>query len=124
MKYTQEQQKQGAELMQALVEKAWENANFKDQLVKDPMAAIEKLADKNFTMPEGKKVVVEDQTDESVIYLNIPAEPNLNELELTDEQLEMIAGGITPTVIAVAYGFMAGVAFIGAAAGVAAVLKD
>ncbi len=73
MKYTQEQQKQGAELMKALVEKAWENASFKDQLVKNPTAAIEEFTGKGFTMPEGKKVVVEDQTDNSVIYLNIPA---------------------------------------------------
>jgi hypothetical protein len=124
MKYTQEQQKEGAELMTALVEKAWESAAFKDQLLENPMVAIKEFSGKDFTMPEGKKISVEDQTNESVIYLNIPAEPNINELELTEEQLEMVAGGITPTVIAVAYGFMAGVAFIGAAAGVAAVLKD
>lgn len=99
MKYTQEQQKQGAELMKALVEKAWENANFKDQLVKNPTVAIENFTGKNFTMPEGKKVVVEDQTDSSVIYLNIPAEPNLDELELSNEQLELVAGGATPILI-------------------------
>lgn len=124
MKYTQEQQKQGAKLIKALVEKAWENANFKDQLVKNPTAAIEEFTGKEFTMTENKKVVVEDQTDNSVIYLNISAEPNLDGLELTEEQLETISGGLTPTVVAVGYGFMAGVAFIGAAAGVAAVLKD
>ena len=99
MKYTQEQQKQGAELMKALVEKAWENANFKDQLVKNPTVAIENFTGKNFTMPEGKKVVVEDQTDSSVIYLNIPAEPNLDELELSNEQLELVAGGVVPILI-------------------------
>jgi hypothetical protein len=124
MKYTQEQQKQGAELMKALVEKAWENASFKDQLVKNPTAAIEEFTGKGFTMPEGKKVVVEDQTDNSVIYLNIPAEPNLDELELSAEQLEKISGGLTPTFIAVGIGFGAGVAFMAGAAAVAAVLKD
>lgn len=124
MKYTQEQQKKGAELMTALVEKAWESASFKDQLVKDPIVAIKEFAGQNFTMPEGKKVVVEDQTDDSVIYLNIPAEPNLDELELSAEQLEQISGGLTPTFIAVGIGFAAGVAFMGAAAAVAAVMKD
>ena len=106
------------------IEKAWENASFKDQLVKNPTAAIEEFIGKGFTMPEGKKVVVEDQTDNSVIYLNIPAEPNLDELELSAEQLEKISGGLTPTFIAVGIGFGAGVAFMAGAAAVAAVLKD
>ncbi|MFV0247947.1 MAG: class IIb bacteriocin, lactobin A/cerein 7B family [Tenacibaculum sp.] len=39
-----------------------------------------------------------DQTqDTSTIYFDIPAEPNLDELELTEEQLEMVAGGISPS---------------------------
>ncbi len=110
MKYTLEQQIQGAELLKVLVEKAWENANFKDQLVKNPITTIENFTSKKFTLPEDKKIVVDDQTDESVIYLNIPPEPNLSELELTEEQLEMIAGGITPTVVVAAYvgGFVLG----------------
>jgi hypothetical protein len=44
-----------------------------------------------------KKIVVEDQTDESVIYLNIPAKVNIDDLTLTEEQLEQIAGGINST---------------------------
>lgn len=110
MKYTLEQQKQGAELMKALVERAWESANFKDQLVKNPTATIESFTGKKFTLPEEKNLIIEDQTDESLIYLNIPAEPNYNELELTEEQLEMIAGGVTPTVIVAGYvgGFVLG----------------
>lgn len=123
MKYTQEQQKYGAELMNALVEKAWESAAFKDQLLKNPTAAIESFTGNSFKMPEGQKVVVEDQTDESVIYLNIPTEPNFNELELTEEQLEMVSGGITPSFIAIGYGFVAGIALVTGAAAVAAAQK-
>lgn len=110
MKYTLEQQQEGTQLMRVLVEKAWESANFKDQLVKDPIATIENFIGKKFVLPEEKKVVIEDQTDDSIIYFNIPAEPNINELELTEEQLEMIAGGVTPTVIVAAYvgGFVVG----------------
>ena len=108
---TQEQQNKGAEFMQALVQKAWDNANFKDQLVKNPIATIEEFTGKSFIIPEGKKIVAEDQTDDSIIYFNIPAEPNFSELDLTEEQLEMISGGITPTFIAFGYGFAAGVAF-------------
>jgi len=97
MKYTKEQQEKGAELIKTLVEKAWESAAFKDQLVKNPAETIEEFTNKSFSLPDNKKIVVEDQTNESVIYFNIPAEPNFDGLELTDEQLELVAGGITPT---------------------------
>lgn len=93
---TQEQQKQGAELMRTLVEKAWESATFKDQLVKDPVATIESVTGKKSL--ENVKFVVEDQMNDSFIYLNIPAEPNFNELELSDDQLEMVAGGTGVTI--------------------------
>lgn len=112
---TKEQQQKGAELMKTLVEKAWENASFKDQLVNNPAAAIQSLTGK--PVSGDKRIVVEDQTDENVIYLNIPAEPNLDELELNAEQLEQIAGGVTPTiaVVALAVGaFGAGVGLYGA----------
>lgn len=124
MKTKREQQEKSVELIRTFVERAQESASFKDQLVKNPTAAIEEFTGQSLVIPAGKTIVVEDQTNESIIYLNLPAEPDFNELELTEEQLEMIAGGISPTLIAVGYGFMAGVAFIGAAAGVAAVMKD
>jgi len=110
MKYTIEQQEKGAELLKTLVEKAWSSAAFKDQLIKNPEATIQEFTNKSFVLPNNQKIVVEDQTNESVIYFNIPVKPNFNELELTEEQLELVAGGITPTFIAFAYGFSAGVA--------------
>lgn len=110
---TQERQKQGAALMNSLVQKAWESATFKEQLTKNPVSVIESITGEK--MKEDTKIVVEDQTDGSVVYLNIPREPNLEELELTEEQLEMVAGGLTPTFIALGYGIMAGVAIYAAA---------
>lgn len=91
-----EQQKKGAELLKTLTQKAWESASFKEQLVKNPTAAIEQVTGKTLSNLDGKRIVVEDQTDSSIIYLNIPAKLDLNELELTEEQLEMISGGVTP----------------------------
>jgi hypothetical protein len=41
-------------------------------------------------------LVAVDQSDPDCVYLNIPSEPNLDELQLTDEQLEAVAGGGTP----------------------------
>jgi hypothetical protein len=96
MEYTIEQQKKGAELLQTLVQKAWESTTFKEQLINNPVAAIEQVTGKDIKDLGDKKIIVEDQTDESVIYINIPAKISLSELELTEEQLEQIAGGITP----------------------------
>jgi hypothetical protein len=100
MKITQERQKQGSELMQLLLENSWKSDTFKKQLIKEPISTIETLTGSR--IGENAKFIVEDQTDRSVIYFNIPSEPNFDELELTEEQLEMIAGGITPTVLVTA----------------------
>jgi hypothetical protein len=94
---TLEQQEKGAELLKTLAQKAWESTTFKEQLISNPEVAIEQVIGKKLTNFD-KKIVVEDQTDESVIYLNIPAQPKMDELELTEEELEQVAGGITPTV--------------------------
>jgi hypothetical protein len=90
---TIKQQQKGAELMKDLVENAWKSAAFKDQLVKNPTSTIEEFTNKKFTMPENKRLVVEDQTNSSIIFLNIPPKPNYTEMELTDEQLDIVAGG-------------------------------
>jgi hypothetical protein len=83
------------EILQSVLEKAWEDAEFKKELVADPMLAIEKLTGEKLELPNGKKLVILDTTDESTVYLKIPAKESL-ESELTDEQLEMVAGGMGP----------------------------
>ena len=108
MKNTAEQQEKGSELVRTLAQKAWESAAFKEQLIKNPVATIEQVTGKSLPNLNDRRIVVEDQTDESVIYFNIPAKINTDELELTEEQLEMIAGGILPIV---AYAIGAGIGF-------------
>ena len=88
MELTKEQQ-----LLQTVINEAWENETFKKELVTDPIAAIEKLTGDKVSMPEGKTLVVRDQTDEKTIYINIPAEQQLEDVELNEEQLEAVAGG-------------------------------
>lgn len=95
---TFEKNQKGTELLNTLFAKSWEDNAFKMQLIDNPIATIEGITGRNFMMPENKKLVVEDQTDESVVYLNIPAQPNLDELELSDEQLEHVSGGFTPLI--------------------------
>jgi hypothetical protein len=90
MEFTQEQK-----LYAEIVQKAWEDADFKKELVANPVAAIEKFTGKKMNLPEGKTFVVRDQTDESAVYINIPATPKkLVDAELDEAQLEAVAGGI------------------------------
>lgn len=96
MKITQEQINNGEDLINAIIEKAWTDSQFKHQLVNNPTKTISKFVGKELgnKMPNGKELIVMDQTDESKFYLNIPARPTYEE-ELTDQQLELVAGGAT-----------------------------
>ena len=86
MEFTKEQ-----ELFQQVIQEAWENENFKKELLTNPVLAIEKLTGEKVNIPEGKTLVVRDQTNEKTIYINIPAQQN--DVELNEEQLEAVAGG-------------------------------
>lgn len=91
MKLTKEQK-----LFKTIVEKAWEDADFKAALQRDPVNAIEALTGERLNIPAGKTMKVYDQTDQTKVYINIPAEPSMDDMELTDEQLEIVAGGGDP----------------------------
>lgn len=91
MEFTKEQK-----LFQSIVQKAWEDSAFKAELMTNPVSAIEALTGEQINLPEGKTIVVRDQTDDSVVYINIPAEPNMEDVELNEEQLEIISGGGNP----------------------------
>ena len=88
MEFTQEQ-KSYAEIVQ----KAWESPEFKSELMANPATAIEKFLGMKLDLPVGKTLVVRDQTDESTVYINIPAKRNIDDVELNEEQLEVAAGG-------------------------------
>lgn len=86
-------QKKSQELLQTIIQKAWEDDSFKQELVANPLEAIEKATGERIHLPKGKTLIVKDQTDESIVYINIPAEVNVEDMELNEEQLEVIAGG-------------------------------
>jgi len=88
MEITQEQK-----LYQEVVQKAWEDAEFKAELVANPVSAIENLIGQKLNIPEGKTLVVRDQTDDSTVYINIPANQNMEDVELNEDQLEAVSGG-------------------------------
>lgn len=84
---------QGQKVYGEIVQKAWEDSQFKNDLIANPIETIEKFTGNKVNLPKGQTLVVKDQTDESLVYINIPRKVNIDEMELTDEQLEMVAGG-------------------------------
>lgn len=103
MENTQEQK-----LNAQVIAKAWEDVNFKRELIERPIETMETLTGHKINLPEGQKLVVVDQMDENVVFFNIPRKIDLNSLELTEEQLEQVAGGATPA--AFLYGIGMGIA--------------
>lgn len=87
------QQEKSQELLHKIVNKAWEDEAFKQDLLADPINAIEKATGEKVNLPEGKTLIVRDQTDTSTVYVNIPTDPNMVDAELSEGQLEAVAGG-------------------------------
>lgn len=104
-----------------LIEKSWKDPEFKRQVVSDPKGMFEKHLGQK--LPETLKIFIHEE-DANTLYFSIPPAPsNLN--ELSDEDLEKVAGGtdiiatlIVTAEIALTLGFSAAVgATVGAAAG-------
>ncbi|MEO1012687.1 MAG: NHLP leader peptide family RiPP precursor [Bacteroidota bacterium] len=76
--------------LNTLISKCWEDETFKHELIANPVEAIEKLSGKPLDL-NGKKIVVTDQTDPATVHINIPSNPN--DMELTEAELETVAGG-------------------------------
>lgn len=91
MELTKEQK-----VLQSVINKAWEDNAFKQALITNPIPVIEDLTNVRIKIPEDKTIVVCDQTDSSIVFINIPAQQNMDDVELTEEQLEIVAGGGDP----------------------------
>ena len=70
MKFT-EKQKKSQELLQKIIHKAWKDKTFKQELINNPIGAIEKATGQHIDLPTGKTLIVKDQTDTSYIYISI-----------------------------------------------------
>ncbi len=75
-----------------LVLKAWEDEEFKQRLVSDPKAVIAEKYGAELPDAIDVKVVEENM---QTLYIVLPAKP-LNNNELSDDQLENVAGGGYP----------------------------
>ena len=77
------------ELTKKLILTAWSDSAFKKELIENPKAAIEK--ELNTKLPDDVNVKVVE-IDNKTLLLPIPVKP---EGELTEEQLESVAGGLS-----------------------------
>jgi len=91
---TQEHQIKVEELLASLTYKSNNDSKFKKLYISNPREVLSKEYGQEFIIPEGQELVVEDQTDSSIVFINIPRVPqNIDNFHLTDEQLECVAGG-------------------------------
>ena len=74
------------EFEEKIINKAWKDENFKKALLDNPQETFKQLG---LQIPESIEIkVVEESTN--VLYLVLPVNPNAE--ELTDEQLDLVAG--------------------------------
>jgi hypothetical protein len=72
-----------------LIEKAWKDPAFRKEIVKDPKGMLEKHTGQK--LPDQLKIFVYEE-DANTLHFSIPPAPS-NRTELSDEQLEKVAGG-------------------------------
>jgi hypothetical protein len=74
----------------AIFERCYQDEAFKQEFMSNPVEVLQRYSEEPIDT-RGYKVVVTDQSDPSVININIPI--NEEDLQLTEEQLEHVAGG-------------------------------
>ncbi|HNP73458.1 MAG TPA: thiocillin family RiPP [Kouleothrix sp.] len=84
----QDQLQEYAKQYGQVVAKAWADDDFKARLLADPASV---LAEAGLAPPAGVEVRAVENTS-NVVYLTIPSKPSD---ELSDEQLNQVAGGLT-----------------------------
>ena len=91
-----------AELEQKLVEKAWEDETFKQELINNPKAVINRETRQQ--LPEELEIVVLQETANKA-YLIFPENPAQTgtQVELSEKDLERIAGGVDVCLIVTSY---------------------
>ena len=76
-----------------IVTKAWADEQFKQRLLADPASELKEY---DVGVPAGMTVKIVENTDK-VHYLTLPCQSS--EVDLSDEQLEKVAGGVNLAII-------------------------
>jgi len=77
------------DLETALIQKCWKDADFKKQVVSDPKGMLEHHIGQK--LPAQLKIVIHEE-DVNTLHFSIPPAPS-NVTELSDDDLEKVAGG-------------------------------
>lgn len=85
--------------LQDLAKKVREDATFKKNPLENPLKTIEGFSGYRIIIPQDKKIAIVDQTDPSIIFVNLPAEKSTTDVELNEEQLDIISGGTGDIVV-------------------------
>jgi hypothetical protein len=72
-----------------LIEKCWKDPEFQKQVVANPKGILETLLGRQ--LPQRIQIFIHED-DQNTMHLSIPPAPT-NSIELSDEDLERIAGG-------------------------------
>jgi hypothetical protein len=99
-----------------IVALAWKDDDFRTKFLSDPKAQFE---EKLGTKLPAALVITAHGEDENHLHFVIPAKPRENLDELSEEDLEKVAGGTDVTVAVIGGLFALGAAIIGGTAGIA-----
>jgi len=84
------------DLETALIEKCWKDPEFKKQIVADPKGMLERHIGQK--LPANLKILIHEE-DTHTMHFSLPPAPS-NATELSDEDLERVAGGTELIVVA------------------------
>jgi Nitrile hydratase, alpha chain len=98
------------DLETALIEKCWKDPDFKKRVVSDPKGMLERHIGQK--LPSEVKIFIHEE-DTNTLHFSIPPPP-ANVTELSDEDLERVAGGTDVVITAAVTTFAVGVGLTGA----------
>jgi hypothetical protein len=105
------------DLETALIEKCWKDPDFKKQVMSDPKGMLERHTGRK--LPTQIKIFIH-QEDANTLHFSIPPAPS-NLTELSDDDLERVAGG-TEFLVAVIAGTAAVVGVLASGASASAAI--
>ncbi|MEH1992175.1 NHLP leader peptide family RiPP precursor [Nostoc sp.] len=95
-----EQRKTRQDIEAHIIAQAWKDEAYKQELLSNSKAIIEREFDVQLPAQVNVRVMQEDSTN---LYFVLSARPNLSNAELSEEQLEAVAGGNTFDFVAQTY---------------------